>query len=97
MSGYYVGESIVDGVMCDHLALRNEKLDVQVWIEKGNEPVPRRMVITHKKLQGQPRVWVQFTEWDFSPELSEHIFTHSPPQNAERVGFLADMSGKESE
>jgi hypothetical protein len=96
-SGYRVGESIIDGVMCDHLALRNEKLDVQVWIEKGNEPVPRRMVITHKELQGQPRVWVQFTEWNFSPELSERIFTHSPPQDAERVGFLTDMPAKESE
>jgi hypothetical protein len=96
-SGYRVGESIIDGVMCDHLALRNEKLDVQVWIEKGNEPAPRRIVITHKELQGQPRVWVQFTEWDFSPELSERIFTHSPPQDAERVGFLADMPAKESE
>jgi len=96
-SGYRVGESTIAGVLCDHLALRNEKLDVQVWIEKGNEPAPRRIVITHKELQGQPRVWVQFTEWDFSPELSERIFTHSPPQDAERVGFLADMPGKESE
>jgi len=96
-SGYRVGESIIDGVMCDHLALRNEKLDVQVWIEKGNEPAPRRIVITHKELQGQPSVWVQFTEWDFSPELSERIFTHSPPQDAERVDFLADMPGKDSE
>ena len=96
-SGYRVGESIIDGVMCDHLALRNEKLDVQVWIEKGNEPAPRRIVITHKELQGQPSVWIQFTEWDFSPELSERIFTHSPPQHAERVGFLADMPAKESE
>jgi len=96
-SGHYVGESIIDGVMCDHLALRNDDLDVQVWIEKGDEPVPRRIVITHKELQGQPRVWVNFTEWDFSPELSERIFTHSPPQDAERVDFLADMPGKESE
>jgi hypothetical protein len=96
-SGYRVGESIIDGVMCDHLALRNEKLDVQVWIEKGNEPAPRRIVITHKELQAQPSVWVQFTEWDFSPDLSERIFTHSPPQDAERVGFLADMPAKESE
>jgi hypothetical protein len=96
-SGYLVGESNIAGVLCDHLALRNEKLDVQIWIEKGNQPVPRRIVITHKELQGRPRVWVNFTEWDFSPELSEHIFTHSPPQDAERVDFLADMPGKESE
>jgi hypothetical protein len=96
-SGYLVGESTIAGVLCDHLALRNERLDVQMWIEKGDEPVPRRMVITHKELQGQPRVWVNFTEWDFSPELSERIFTHSPPQDAERVDFLADMPGQESE
>ena len=96
-SGYRVGESTIAGVACDHLALRNEKLDVQIWIEKGDEPFPRRIVITHKELQGQPRVWVDFTEWDFSPELSGRIFTHSPPQDAERVDFLADMPGKESE
>jgi len=96
-SGYRVGESTIAGVACDHLALRNEKLDVQIWIEKGDEPVPRRIVITHKELQGHPRVWVNFTEWDFSPELSERVFTHSPPQDAERVDFLADMPGKESE
>jgi hypothetical protein len=47
-SGYRVGESTIAGVLCDHLALRNEKLDVQVWIEKGNEPAPRRIVVTHK-------------------------------------------------
>jgi hypothetical protein len=96
-SGYYVGKSIIDGVMCDHLALRNEKLDVQVWIAQGNEPVPRRLVITHKELQGQPSVWVQFTEWNFSPELSDHIFTLSPPDDAERLRFFADVSGEESE
>ena len=96
-SGYYVGESTIAGVLCDHLALRNEKLDVQVWIEKGNKPAPRRLVITHKDLQGQPRVWIQFTDWDFSPDLSESMFTHSPPQDAERVGFLADLPERESE
>ncbi len=96
-SGYYVGESIIDGVMCDHLALRNEMLDAQVWIAQGNEPVFRRIVITHKELQGQPRVWVQFNEWEFSPELSERIFTLSPPDNAERFRFFADVTGKESE
>ncbi len=96
-SGYYVGESIIDGVMCDHLALRNEKLDAQVWIAQGNEPVPRRIVITHKELQGQPRVWVQFNEWDFSPNLSERIFTLSPPDDAERIRFFAVMPEEESD
>ena len=89
-SGYYVGESMISGVMCDHLALRGEKEDVQVWIARGAEPVPRRIVITYRDIEGQPQFWVQFTEWDFSPELSATTFTFSPPEGAERVGFFVD-------
>ena len=68
-----------------------------VIARRGSAMPAARIVITHKELQGQPRVWVQFTEWDFSPELSERIFTHSPPQDAERVDFLGDMPRTESE
>jgi hypothetical protein len=95
-SGYYVGESMISGVMCDHLALRSEKEDVQVWIARGDEPVPRRIVITYRELEGQPQFWAQFTEWDFSPELSDTTFTFSPPEGAERIHFFADMPGEES-
>ena len=87
-SGYYVGESMISGVMCDHLALRGEKEDVQVWIARGDEPVPRRIVITYRELEGQPRFWVQFAEWNFSPELSDTTFTFVPPRDAERISFF---------
>ena len=91
-SGYYVGESIIAGVMCDHLALRGEKEDVQVWIAQGDEPVPRRIVITYRQIEGQPQFWTQFTDWDFSPELSDITFTFSPPEGAKRVRFFSAIS-----
>jgi len=91
-SGYYVGESIIAGVMCDHLALRGEKEDVQVWIAQGDEPVPRRIVITYRQIDGQPQFWTQFTDWDFSPELSDMTFTFSPPEGAKRVRFFSAIS-----
>ncbi len=78
-SGYYVGESMISGVMCDHLALRGEKEDVQVWIARGDEPVPRRIVTTYRQIEGQPQFWAQFTDWNFSPELSDTTFTFSAP------------------
>jgi hypothetical protein len=96
-SGYYVGESVISGVLCDHLALRGEKEDVQVWIAQGDEPVPRRIVITYRQLEGQPQFWAQFTEWNFSPELSDTAFTFSPPEGAKRISFFSDTSGKEAE
>ena len=87
-SGYYVGEATIAGVLCDNLALRSEDEDVQLWIEKGNKPAPRRIVVTYKKIEGQPQFRAQFIEWEFSPDLSDAIFSFSPPAHAERVNFF---------
>jgi len=96
-SGFYVGESMISGVLCDHLALRGEEVDVQVWIARGDEPVPRRIVITRREVDGQPRFWAQFISWDLSPDLSDTSFTFSPPEGAMRIRFFVDMPLEESE
>jgi hypothetical protein len=88
-SGYYLGESKIAGVLCDNLALRSENQDIQLWIAKGSNPAPCRIVVTYKKVEGQPQYWAQFIEWDFSPELSDNMFKFSPPENAERVNFFS--------
>ena len=82
---------MISGVMCDHLALRGEKEDVQVWIARGAEPVPRRSVITYRQIEGQPQFWAQFTEWNFSPEGAETTFTVAPPEDAKRIRFFVDI------
>ena len=89
-SGYYIGEATIAGVLCDNLALRNEGEDVQLWIAKGDKPVPRRIVVTYKNVEGQPQFRAQFVEWEFSPDLPDGIFSFSPPAHAERVDFFRD-------
>ena len=96
-SGYYVGEATIAGILYDNLALRNEDEDVQLWVAKGDKPVPRRIVITYKNLEGQPQFRAQFEEWNFSPNFSETIFSYSPPANADRINFFQDASVDESE
>ncbi len=91
-SGYYVGEATIAGILCDNLALRNEDEDVQLWVAKGDKPVPRRIVVTYKNLEGQPQFWAQFEEWNFSPNLPETIFSYSPPAHAEHVDFFGDTA-----
>ena len=81
---------MISGVLCDHLALRGEKEDLQVWIARGDEPVPRRIMITYRDLEGQPRFWAQFLKWDFSPGPSDSSFTFSPPEGSRQVRFFAD-------
>jgi hypothetical protein len=96
-SGYYVGESVISGVLCDHLALRGEKEDMQVWIARGDEPVPRRIVITYREMEGQPQFWTQFISWDFSPTLSDTTFKFSPPEGSERIHFFPEIPVEDRE
>jgi len=49
------GESKIAGVLCDNLALRSENQDIQLWIAKGSNPAPCRIVVTYKKVEGQPQ------------------------------------------
>jgi len=83
--------------MCDHLALRGEQEDVQVWIARGAEPVPRRIEITYRQIEGQPQFWAEFTDWNFSPKLSGATFTFVPPGDAKRIHFFLNTPGKELE
>jgi len=87
-TGFHVGTSIIGGVLCDHLAVRTDVKDGQVWIEQGDEPKPWRILITHREEQAQPRFWAQFDEWNFSPELSESTFRYTPPEGAIKFRYF---------
>jgi len=88
ISGFYVGMSIVDGVSCHHLAYRNNEVDWQIWIEAGDKPLPKKMVITTKWLTGAPQYTISVKQWDLSPKLKDDIFTFVAPKNAQKIDFL---------
>jgi hypothetical protein len=94
-SAQYVGESVLAGVPADHLAFMNDEVDYQVWIAKGDKPLPRRVVITYRLAQGHPQFWAQFLSWDLSPEVPDSLFDFAPPKDAERITFLSTISPKE--
>ncbi|MGA7578703.1 MAG: DUF2092 domain-containing protein [Desulfobaccales bacterium] len=84
----YVGESKVRGVPCHHLALDKENVLYQLWVEAGNKPLLRKIVVTQKKLPSAPQ-WTAFlSDWNFSPQLADNLFTFSPPAGAQKIKFL---------
>ena len=87
-SGNYVGESTIGGLLCDHLILHTDTQDIQVWVTQGDQPAPLRYLKTYKESQGQLRVSIQFSDWDFSPDLPADLFTLPLPENAERFDFI---------
>jgi hypothetical protein len=83
----YVEESSIGGVSCDHIALRGDEVDMQVWIAKGDQPLPQRVVMTYKEDKGQPQFWAEFSNWNLAPEISEGLFVFSPPEGAKKIAF----------
>jgi hypothetical protein len=84
----YVGEAVVDGVKCHHLAFRGNETDWQIWVEDGARPVPRRYVIVTKKVTGAPEFQVELREWNLSPQVTPGMFVFTPPPKSERIDFV---------
>jgi hypothetical protein len=86
-SGFMVGEEILEGVRCDHLAFRGEGADVQIWIARGSAPLPRRLVISYRDEPGAPEFRAHFKRWDVDPDVPDEMFIFSPPPSATQVSF----------
>ena len=69
-SGFVVGPSVVGGVKSTHLAFRGAEVDWQIWIEDGDKPLPRKFILTSKKVKGEPQFTVLIRNWDLTPKLS---------------------------
>jgi hypothetical protein len=83
----YVESSSIAGVPCDHLALRGDEADLQVWVAQGQHPLPRRVVITYRHADGRPQFWAQFGDWNLAPEAPDALFTLTPPAGAAQIAL----------
>jgi hypothetical protein len=87
-SGTYIGQSKVFGVECHHLAFQGEQNDWQLWIAKGDTPLPRKLVITSKWITGAPQFMGFVSDWKTSATFDEGLFSFAPPDKAEQIDFL---------
>jgi hypothetical protein len=85
----YVEQASIAGVPCDHVAFRGDQADLQLWIAQGDQPLPRRLVITYKNAVGQPQFWAQFSEWNLAPDVPDSLFVFTPPEGAAKIAFTA--------
>jgi hypothetical protein len=86
IDGRHVGQGVVDGVECEHLAFRGPETDWQIWIEPGAKPVPRKWVITSKTVTGAPQYTLKIKDWktDANPDGD---FAFKPPADASKVAL----------
>lgn len=80
-----LGSGVINGLECDHVALRAEDVDVQIWIAQGDAPHPCRLVITSKAVAGAPQYMVDISDWLAGDAVPASDFTFAPPAGATKV------------
>ena len=87
LAAAYVEPSQIAGVSCDHVALRGDQVDLQLWVAQGAQPLPQRLVITYTRADGHPQFWAQFSDWNLAPEVPDTLFVFTPPAGAAKIAF----------
>jgi hypothetical protein len=79
-----IGPSAVEGVTCEHYAFHQEGVDWQIWIQLGEFPLPRKLVITTLTDEARPQHSDTLT-WNLAPSFNDGAFAFDPPPDAKRV------------
>jgi hypothetical protein len=86
----HIGQGVVDGVECEHLAFRGVDTDWQIWIETGSRPVPRKYVITSKTLAQAPQYTLRIKDWNTDAVADADAFVFKPPADTTKVSFAPE-------
>lgn len=92
-SAYSAGTATLNGVATDHWAFRQGDFDWEVWIEKGDRPLPRKLVIIDRTDPSMPG-YIARLNWIVNPTLKQSDFTYAPNKEAMRIQ-LATLTKEE--
>jgi hypothetical protein len=86
-SAMNAGQDIIGGDICDHYAFRQGMIDWQLWIQAGDRPLPRKLVITNRSDEARPQS-VSLIDWNLKPAFKDSIFTFVPPKGATKAEIV---------
>lgn len=85
----HIGLGVVGGVECNHLAFRNQDVDWQLWVEVGDRPIPRKLVITSKAIGGAPQYTLVIKDFKTDVTVDQATFEFTPPEGATKLELEA--------
>jgi hypothetical protein len=90
--GEYVGLVDVSDVTCHHLSFSTGDVDWQLWIDAGDDPLPKMIAITYASAPESPTYRAEFERWDLSPAFPAGTFEASIPAGVEMIPLVTPQS-----
>jgi hypothetical protein len=85
-----LGPTQVEGTTVQQYAFRQNGLDWQIWIQNGENPLPRKLVLTTTTDDSRPQYSAVMT-WNLAPSFNDAAFVFNPPDGAKKI-ILADVN-----
>ena len=83
-SAYRVGPATINGTPTDHYAFREDEVDWELWIQKGDQPLPRKLVIVDRTAAAHPTFSAHLS-WTVNPAFTDSDFAFVPDKDAKRI------------
>ena len=83
------GPGDVGGITCEHYAFRQPGLDWQVWVQLGDHPLPKKLILTTTTDDARPQ-HVSVLTWNLAPSYNDAAFVFDPPTDAHKIVFAEE-------
>ncbi|WP_432724066.1 DUF2092 domain-containing protein [Jeongeupia wiesaeckerbachi] len=80
----YVGASIFGKQVCDQYAYRQGDVDWQLWISRGDKPLPCKLAIVDSSDAARPQAVMSY-QWRPDARLAASTFKFTAPKNAHPI------------
>lgn len=85
-AGRVVNTVMIDGVPYLHLFFSQPpQIELELWLEKNGQSLPRRLIVTYRSLPGQPDFVAEFSNWNFAIHPTDADFVFHPPAGATQI------------
>ncbi len=85
--GYLVGYARIAGQDADQYAFREDGVDWQIWIARGDKPLPLRVVIAGTDDPKLPQTEASLT-WNTTPKFAADTFVFKAPPGAKPITIV---------
>jgi hypothetical protein len=85
-----LGPSSAQGKTCEQYVFRQDGLDWAVWIQLGDFPLPKKLVLTTTTDEARPQHTI-LLDWNLAPSYNVEAFDFEPPAGAHKIVFAGQQ------
>lgn len=86
-SAKYLGPTKIGNVDVDQYAFRQPGLDWQIWIQRGAQPLPRKLLLTTTDDPARPEHEIVM-DWNLGARHTDSEFAFHPPKDSTKIAIV---------